>query len=641
MSLLGPVPPRAASNYSIAADNARRPSTQSRRVPSEADTDQSYDPFRVSRHQMHNVEADHAKVTLLPRSPAASKNTRHPSVANSVQHPAVARLQDDEAFSFTSSPPRLPVDAQGNARELRRKTMPRTFSKSSMTSSVRSRASSKAFSKSASYKRNIRFDHSRRSSTSQRSPPPPRPAAPTPLNLKQRYIEDRTSTSLRSLSPVATPSSDYRPTQFVRSRKEGASAPLETTRAAKRASNLWEETTRQVSKELSIFCDQAFNKGGQTSDSFILDEEDDQITALPQPPKTSPIGPSGMSNGRSSSFLYRSRPLPKIPVNEPMAINTHFELAKAKEKLVQRAKCLEHGELDEIIGHIDRLIEANSSYLNQQETDKRVTSAPTAKPSLLRWLSPVQEEMENFRRRNARTSRYVSEPVNIDDLSHQDPGAAWERDGTTIRLSEKIEPNDIPTPLVVRKKNSAVTLRSFHRLKPQKSEDSFLGSRFRGNAPKPNLDTNVRPPPWTGPQSRGRSPGLGLLDFQLEAIGEDEDLEEQETKGNKRGSGDSKVRNWFRRSSGSQKTVEEGEKAPIPPAKDEWLTRRNISRPETPLNPGTHSDTTSDDMPMRASKKEKPSGANRFLSMFTKKNSKGKKPLDMAVLGKLVCFLES
>ena len=626
-SLLGSNQRRTMSNYSIATDNARRPSIQSRRDPSEAGTDQSYDPFRVSRHQIAQAEADHAKITILPRSSVASKNTRNLSTATSIRHPAVARIQDDESFSFSSSPPQFPLDARGNVRELRRKAVYRAYSRSSIASSQFSVTSSKIFTKSASHKRRIRFDHSSRSSSNQRSSPPPRPAAPTPLNFQQRFIRDQTSTPIGS-SPLANAVEDDR---AIRSRKEGVSL-----KPSKRTTKLWEEKTRQVSKELSFFCDQAFNKGGSASFTSEQEFEDDpNLTALPQTPDVAPVPPSKPNGGRANSFLYRSRPLPKPPVNELMVTHTHMELAKAREKLTQRARYLEHGELDEIIGHIERLMEANSRLLSQQEQEKRVASAPEASPGLLSGLSPVKEEPENSKRRNGKSSRHASEPASSKDVYHMDPSRmAWEKDPQTIRLVDDIEADDIPAPLRVRKKNSAFALRSFHRLKPQKSEDSFLGSNFRASASKPDVDGTMRPFPWTDIQGHGTSTGLNSQHFQLEAIGEDGDKEIEEPRGPKRGSGENKVKNWFRRSGSSQHSSG-SEKGPTPPAKDEWVTHGNASRVGPSLQPVAHSDTTSDDIPMREVRREKPSGTSKFLSMFSKKNSK--KPSDMSVLGKALC----
>ena len=628
VSLSGQGQRRNVSNYSIALDSVKPSPTQSPRYkgegPSETGTDKSYDPFRESRQKIAHVEADHAKVTLLPRSSVASKNTRNSSLGTFVRHPAVARLQDDEALSFSNSAPRFPVDAHGNIRELRRKTIPLVYSRSSMTSSQHSRASSKAFRSSMSYKRNIRFDHSNRSSSARRSSPPPRPAAPTPLNLQQRYIHDRDSNPLHSSSSFdGTPKFDHSANQAIRSRKEGVSVG---PTLSKRSSGLWEEKTRQVSKELSFFCDQAFNKGLPISDSTVQNRADDsRLTASPYPPST-PSAPSHHRSGVGSNALrYQSRPLPKPPVNEAMATNTHLELSKAKEKLLQRARLLERGELDEILGHIDRLIEANSKHLDQLESEKRVTSAPAANSGRSNWLLPVKEETEKVRKRNGRSSRHASEPVNNEVQSPGPEKTTWERDSTTVRHVDAAETGDMPAPLVVRKKNSAFTLRPVHRLKPQKSQDSFLGSRV-------NMENDVRNLPWTDTQGHGRSSGRGLLDFKLEAIGEDGDANHYEPTGVKRSSGENKMKNWFRRSSSSHKTSE-SERGPIPPLKDDWLTQGDVFTTERPRTMN-HSDTTSGDIPMRELKGEKPSGTSKFLSMFSKKKSRARKPSEMAVLGK-------
>ena len=393
-----------------------------------------------------------------------------------------------------------------------------------------------------------------------------------------------------------------------------------------RLSANWEEKTRQVSVELSNLCDEHFN--GDPLQPSLLERE----------LSSSRLSMGNSLNGRNSSSvkaksiesrprneLYKQRPLPAPPVDELAATHTYRELAKTREKLLQRAKELNVGDLDDVIGHIERLMQLNAPKEFKEDTGRRTISSPEPGSS---QLEPRSGPIKN--RYSASTSltgqRHVSEPTRAMAGYHvTNKGVGWGNENTTIRLVQDFDA--MPPPLVIRKKSNATGPSHYSNAPPDCPMPTTAMARYEDITALAPIGPNEAYQTRIEVDGSRRSIGMGFLD----TIEEVEDKENRDPKGPKRGSGDGKVKNWFRKSSSSQKSVT-SDKGPPPPAKDDPPKHTLEPKGSGQLRSAAASDTTSDDIPFREPRKTKPSGTSRFLQMFSKKDLKLRKAREMALL---------
>ena len=610
---------------------------QSRRAASETETESSYDPFRPSKHRFTSTEAEYAKVTILNSSSNASRPSRLTSNGGSARHPALARLQGD-THSLSSSPmPNPPVDEHGNIRELRRQGFIRNQSRSSFASSVRSNASSLAFRKSAGYKRPVSFHHgSRRSSA--RETPPPRPRAPSPLNMGQRYNYDRLSVvSDPTTSEIrCTPESSGSPE--LRSRKEGPLAGSQDdhkVKMAKRLSVCMREEARQVSMELEKACDDAFQspeKKMAQSHSYAAPS----YQGVSRHSASANILSTGSSQRRKDevgSERFKHRPLPEDPPVDPLEESSILrelrDLESARQNCLQQARVLERGALDDVIRNLDRLIYQKERELPEHERKRRITSAPDPRTSAMCLLSPVREEGDGT------SYRHMSEPVYTNQAKPKQRGYGLQK--TSIRLVDEFDP--VPAPLTIRKKPSGASMRTAPEsgLRKKMSTDNALNNK--SSADKLGYQYHASS---SNAYSRSREvQGFAYEDYgpgSLDPIEED-DKENRESRASKRGSKDSKDskrKGWFNRRSATSNKSSESESGPPPPppAKDYLSLPIQDVRPE-PQYMATHAPYTnevSEDFVFRPGRRERAVPIkNKFLAFFGKKD-KTKYTSDLRVL---------
>ena len=603
VSLQPPLPSTKQSRYSILnEDTTRKTQSQShKQQPSAAETEQSYDPFRAfSKRQMTKSEVDQARITILRGASAASRQ-RPPSVYSrrltshsSVRNPALARVQDEAAYS-------LPASSSSSGSPQQRK-MPRGASKRSLATT------SSAVRKSMSHKRNVSFVHPRRRSLSINHSTIRRKRESNALTLQERFNQTAQSEERKQTSSFAADSPGPEIHQVVRSRKTPSKKPLVPDVTFTRASQYWREDTRKVSTELEKFCDEAFNRSSLQLSTTPVTEADHQIhtpaTSLSvredstvsidqhkQLPKVkSQIDPKPL----------RERPLPKLPPSEHPGIYefNQRELAKARELLLQRvADPSIAGSLDEVIAHLDRLMQPSAVRIREQE--RRAASTPDPKSSLER----TNDTFERFLEKGYTGLRAASEPSTSD------------RHRVTLRMVENDNKTISPTkPLTIRKKSGSST----------PSSDSG----------RPRTRTSLEPMayhedsrPYHGTHgTEYRAAALNLIDNPLEPIEEDEDKENFDPKDRKQKtlSGDSKKRSWFRRYNQAQDS-QENDKAPQAVSQAQFITQ--------PLH-DCQALRESDDIERirighRASDEaktgQKSNGKGRFFKIFGKRVKRGKK----------------
>jgi len=620
-----PLPTKRVSQYSIRSGNApkKNQSHRHQRQPSVPETEQSYDPFRASsRQQMAQAEADRARAIVARGSSVASRQ-RPASVYSSqltsktsVRNPALARIQDDAVYSLPPS--------SSSSGSLQQRKMSRAASRRSMVSS------SSAVRKSVSYRRNVSFVHSQRRIVSSAHPTIKARRETNALTLQERYNHGDGEEENKQAPIVATPRQSIaeasyaadspRPAvpQVVRSRKVLSRTATAPDVVLTRASQFWRDDARKVSTELEKFCDEAFNRSSLQLSATPATEVEDQTYSTPATSLSREVSgasviqhpPRAKASRQLDSRALRERPLPRIPSPEhPGTYDfNQRELAKARELLLQRAADPSMaGSLDEVIAHLDRLMQPSAVRL--QEQGLRAASTPDPKSPLER----TNDTFERFLEKGYTGIRSASEPG---------PGnrAGTDRTKMTVRMVDTDDPKPIsPTkPLTIRKKSGSST----------PSTDS---GRLRRRASQEQVSYYEDVRPYGGTHgTEFRSAGLNLLDHPLEPIEEDEDKENFDPRDRKQKtlSGESKKRGWFRRhqqGQGSQESEQshgqahrEGElqhDCQALPANEETTRFRN------------------NNALAEAQNGQKLSGKGRFLNLFGKRDGKRAKEVSKGASG--------
>lgn len=619
---------QASSRYSILVEETprrsfsrRRPSVSSQQRPltsssllhqrpaSVAETEGSYDPFRSSRAQFHKAYADHARITVLRnlsnrhaanRQSTSSFNRRAPSKASTQYHAQLPTPVDD-VFSIASTPPTVSSSQYARLRNERR--ISRTSSRHTFNSSTGTRVVHKP----TSYRRGVSFAHIRKRSasadlSSQRySSSVPRVSITKPSQIRAA------SSPLPSV-PVSphqdTPSPTVPPT-VVRSRKpmpdEGSSREPRVT------SQYWKEDMRKVSRELENFCDEAFNRESVASSAptTITAATDRRSCGTPATSRSihgnEPMSHGGVRRIPKSSDLraYENRPLPRPPVEESLGSLAQRELAKTKEVLMKRAagSGITPGALDEVIAHLDRLMQPSEVRL--KEENRRAASTPD------RGLAPNKDTFERFIERTDISVRSASDPT-----AESPRKKLRRRQADTIRIMDLRDgQKDISPvkPLTIRKKSNSSTPstetlrnRSSHEQLPQQTEPRVYG-RYQ-------------------PEER-RSAGMNLLQKSLEPI------EERADDSSPKARAVTKKKSWFFRGHQTNKSADSDKMPPPPPPppKDAQQGFQNLGgRKEVPpwkraSDPASETSQNSD------SKKEGTFGKAKLMKLFGKKDVKEKR----------------
>ena len=603
---------RRQSQYSILHEGLplKSQSQTHRRQHSMAGTEQSYDPYRPSsRQQMTKAEAEKDRITVL-RGPSASSRQRTISVHSgrtSMRNPALARIQGDQVQVMQTS-----SSASWGPQQRR---MSRGASRRSMVSTSSVRAVAR---KSFSYKRNVSFIHPRR-------PPNPQPPLRTsqndsPHTLHERYAMDQEAETtetdevpelpVRIDSRFAADSPLPEATQVVRSKKTPSRNRPVPDIVLTRSSQYWKDDARKVSTELEKYIDEAFNRSSMQSNVTRETQTTERSSNTPattlsqRDHSSSSIQQHHHRSGKIARTSDRSileRPLPNLPPPEYPGTNefTQRELARARDLLRQRAGADPSikGSLDDVIAHLDRLMQPSAIRIQEQE--QRAASTPDPKSP----LEKRDDTFERFLQEGYTGMRSASEPVR--KALTDNP-----RVRATVRMVEHSDENVpiSPTkPLTIRKKSGSSTPSDRSVRIPSKPSQEQL-SHAENNGPH---DYN----------SSGdyRSTTLTLHDRVLEPIEED-DKENFDPNDRKRKtlSGESKKRGWFRRGHQTQISQEKVKGQSFGDL-SEAQERRSIT------GEGKSLDRISDPINEQIQIEPKRKAKGMFLRIFGKREGKGSK----------------
>ncbi|KAI9817521.1 MAG: hypothetical protein M1827_001131 [Pycnora praestabilis] len=538
---------RRRSHFSILSDEYASPRDKYYQDPNAAETVESYDPFRPSRNPIVDPKAQFANVTVLRGN---STNSRHraSSTAISLRHPAISRVQalsQGEGLSPTASA----TTSSFGQSSTHRKIGPRRYgSKSSIISINSSNIPSSPpviIARSSKHKRGVSFSRVRNSTSGNvlvASSASKQVAQNTldglDIDLINRSSEGELIVEVTSSSPVT----ETRP--FIRSRKDTSETVTQDApiRKPRTASHYWKEEARQVSSELEKYCDEAFNRSSISSS--VRTTTTDRVTEY-QSPNTSvsnrDSGASSTANPRkphvAPSNSLQGRPLPTPPIEAPDPF-TAQELAETRRRLLQRSAegttGVSQGYLNDVIAHLDRLMQPNSLNLAGQDPSRRIASAPDSKsPERIGYLPRIREEgrvsggedLRNISDKGQQGYRSTSEPVA--QTSRPPIARAITQDRNTIRMVEREGSGPLTpvAPLNVRKRSGQGLQEN------QVMDNQSIG---QDNA---------------GSQSRGRDAlreyGSQARNAQLH--GELETIREEHDRGQRKTSGENKKRNWFKR----------------------------------------------------------------------------------------------
>ena len=407
--------------------------------------------------------------------------------------------------------------------------------------SMRSNSSVIVARKSTSYKRNVSFIHNRKRSFSGRHPRLRSQEHHTsPFTLQERFLRDQSQANAKSretpISPSISmkeiPQTEDRP--IIRSRK----SPIKehTAKKPRVASHYWKDDARKVSVEMEKLCDDAFNRSPisssiptprteATGNRFSQNTYSSPATSFSVHEDPVPVSVTRHSKARQIEVDYQ-RPLPLLPATERQMGSEHLgsytqrELAKTRDLLKKRAAeaTMSPGYLDEVIAHLDRLMQP--SMIRLKEEERRAVSTPDHNSGISR-----KDTFEQIMEKNNIGFRSASEPSKRQDASHTQ---------STIRVvdsSEGLKPISPVKPLTIRKRSESST--------------PSVGSP-RPIVPTERLFTTEEL--YSQQVEERRPAGLALFENpSLEPIGEDEDKENFDPATRRTDFTEPKKRKWFRR----------------------------------------------------------------------------------------------
>ena len=558
------------SQYSLLDPNAPPPrksvSQSVHRRSSIAETEKSYDPYRPSKAQIAKTQADHMRVTVLRGT--SQQSGRKPSIRISskvsLRNPSLSNVQGgDDDYSIASSPQATRMHSAGTS-QLQRLTVNSRISRGNSRNTLASRCSAASGSsavvarKSTSYKRNIIFAHNRKVSDHH-----PRLRSkehhPPALTLQERFLQDQNTARTREesdqteerqspnfvaqrsqLSQRESPEPEE--LTIIRSRKAAVQGSGEhTTKKARPGSHHFRDEARKVSTEIEKLCDEAFNRlplsssvttpattaTGNRNSANTYQTYQSSTTSFSVHEDLVPVRVTRQNKPREVGPSYQERPLPKPPATERRMDSEHLgsytqrELAKTRDLLKKRAaeSDMSPGYLDEVIAHLDRLMQP--SAIRTSEAERRAISTPDPNSSI-----PRHDTFERILEKNNIGFRSASAPTK----KHKSTRSQ------TIRLVDSpsdLHPISPVKPLTIRKKSESST--------------PSAGSP-RQITPKERLVTTEDL--YRQQAGERRSTGIACLENpSLDPIEEDTDKEnfDPADRSQRDFVGEPKKRNWFRR----------------------------------------------------------------------------------------------
>ena len=554
-------------------------------------TEESYDPFRPSRTRIApTTQGGQATVTVLrngSRLSSRKSSSRIPS--RSIRSPTIERLQEDDALSIRTSPPNLKNAGHDRFERMasNQRRMSRGNSRTTVLSnrSVNSATSSVVVHKPAG-KRNVTFPHQLR-----RISGPRRLRSDgddkTPFTLYQRYLQDqlderRERQSVVILHNATEAASTRKPAPNEQVPLQPRSSPRKLPKVdqpRRSASQYVANDARQLSRDLAKLCDETWNRESVASTTATASTPFRHSRQSYETRATSisahDLGKFSLPSSRDGRAGDGEVPPPPPPSSEKpkgpkdLPIGTRREIERTREVLRQRARdsCIPPGALDQLIDHLDRLMQPSNVRLAEEQ--RRAASTPDPVTGI-----PRKDTFDQILEDNNVGHRATSEPMKVTERKLR----------STIRLVDEEEQyRSLQTiePLTIRKKSG--------------SSGPSSGSRTPTQQEFPLYDQ--------------RPAGFAYIDEHgLDAIHESSDKENFDPIVRDV----PKKRNWFRRHHAPQRSRQIEIGPPIPLQESRALSDP-LMVPSNPVKASKHTKSRSESRPPLSNKKS-------FLNLF-----KGKK----------------
>lgn len=536
----------------------------------------SYDPFRSSRSRIVKSQAGPISMNVSRGASRISRGRRSSTSAekSDLMSPRLPMNPEaDDVYSLPSSPPATHrLAAFHNQRRLTsHHSMSRGNSKITIGSARTGMSGSSPFvaRKRASYKRTVSFNHNGRRSVGSGQPQlRSRERQPVSKTLQERYIRDQAKGQpLASSRPSSPGPRDTSPMpdiqQFIRSKKEGAKGTVASAVIRASGDKDWNDDVRKISTELNRLCDTAFNRVSVSSSAPTAitpgsGARESQGRNLSSATSFSiyedPISESGdrLAKMRTKDVSTQANEQPSLqlpPIVDPLAPDrfgsyAQRELAKTRDLLKKRnrASYMEPGYLDDVIAHLDRLMQPSNIRVIDEE--RRAVTDPSTNGILRK--DTFEQIMENGDIGFRSASEPAKEPKKRRDRRSRDQRMIVVED-----TSEGYRPLSPIKPLTIRKK-SGVSSNTTSPTTP--TRPSFLYEKSQVASPSKQSHANV-------------TTGSPVLGGSLERIDEFNNFDPADRSREKDNFKVYKKRSWFRGHPQS-KFPRAAEIGPTLPAKD-------------------------------------------------------------------------
>ncbi|KZF20931.1 Pkinase-domain-containing protein [Xylona heveae TC161] len=506
----GRTPVRQQSQYSIISSDYIHPRDAYYDEPRVAKTGDSYDPFRASSGPMGEARASYANVTVhRGRQP----HTRHAATIRS-HGPSSSR-----ASVATSRRSHRAARRDGHD------------SRSSLVSSQYPSSPPVLVPRGSRRKRGVSFSHLRKRVPSgspevvtQRLESPRTPVRSSPF-MGSNYTAASRLATYGDDSPIPTRE------QIVRSRKGPAVVETNVPRTKKSRvpSHAWNDETRHVSSELEKFCDELFNgppvselqgstpaekpNGKQPNHGDTLRS----VSVNGPTPHSRSVAGVNIASLKCQTLTASYSRQGAFPDQQ---VDSEGEMETSGRRIHDRDES--EGYLDDVIAHLDRLMQPSTAAHDIQDMNRRIASAPGPRTPMSQIHLPAISEEGRFSDADASQGsldeifgmRSVSQPMTTTRQAQSLRREVHELE--TIRLVGK-PPQNVPADAI-----PALNIR-------KRNVERVLGA------------PNGRPMPE---KNTRKSPMLDFVDIEDEmAHGQSDNV------GGRKGSGDQKLKSWFKRRS--------------------------------------------------------------------------------------------
>ncbi|KAI9839727.1 MAG: hypothetical protein M1837_002046 [Sclerophora amabilis] len=612
---------RQRSQFSILSHDQERPRDSYYEDPQTAATVESYDPFRSSRNPMSSPKADHAHVTVFRKRSNSSRSRN-----GSVQRRAVTRLNNGHRISTRTSMASSSREQRTPPRQ--NHSSRRDASKSSLASSAHRNSVSLMKRPSSAHKRGVVFSRFHKSLN--RKSGKPKQEESNGEQAKPGEDQISAGTEIRCLPGSDSPPPDARAAPRSRKAVGDRSGVHPPGHGSSIPSHVWKDEARQVSTELEKFCDEAFNRSSASSSGRTTATEKtvayespiSSVSALANSPSPIAINSKPFYNPRQKNrTVSEGRPLPPLPLQSADSF-TEIQLAETRERLRQRAAQgvpeASQGYLDDVIAHLDRLMQPSTSKSAHHDVGRRIASAtPDCKsPNQSGYLPAITEEerqsdADEFQRLlnlGHQGFRAASEPVSrpIRTTTRQ----PTLDDRSTIRLVQEAPPTPLTpiAPLNVRKRSG------------RQVSGQGLGSGTTLDADRRGI--------WGSHDPNNPSSQVSQAPRLLDASPQ---VPEQSLGHAKRTTAETRRRGWFKRSLGGDdnQTAQIKEAGPgRSESSDSTQTKSKISKAQPPSKRRVSATPSEKDSESELEKRKSTGGGKRgFFRIFSRRASSEKPDL--------------